>query len=219
MRPRLCSVISEMSYQSRLLPHPSTASRSLVLPPEHAEPDELRSPRLLHSSDGVCFLPVAHQGNSQDSPEEVHLIKALCDELSSVSLHEDGMQPRRLRTDEILVVAPYNLQVRALSSALDPMTRVGTVDRFQGQEAPVVIVSLCASDFDEDAPNAAGAGSRGLSFVLNQNRLNVALSRAQCLAIVVGSPRLLETPPKSLDTHRELNFLCRIAEFAGEAEP
>ena len=68
--------------------------------------------------------------------------------------------------------------------------------------------------FDEDEVTAAGGGSRGLSFVLNQNRLNVALSRAQCLALVVGSPRLLDTPPKSLDAHRELNYLCRIIERA-----
>ena len=108
----------------------------------------------------------------------------------------DGGARRRVSWDDILVVAPYNAQVLLLSSALGPRARVGTVDRFQGQEAPIVIVSLCHSDFDEagapganDADAATGGGSmRGLSFVLDRNRLNVALSRAQCLAVVVSSP-------------------------------
>lgn len=108
------------------------------------------------------------------------------------------------------MAAAADVQVRLLAEALGPSARVGTVDRFQGQEAPVVILSLCHSDFDEDS--AEGSGSRGLSFVLNQNRLNVALSRAQCLAVVVGSPRLADTPASSLDTARELNFLCRVLE-------
>ena len=104
-------------------------------------------------------------------------------------------------------------QVRKLAAALGPAARVGTVDRFQGQEAAVVIVSLCHSEFDDAVDDGLDAGGgRGLSFVLNRNRLNVALSRAQCLAVVVGSPRLTEASARSLQQQRELNFVCAISE-------
>ena len=132
-----------------------------------------------------------------------------------------------------------DLQVRTLEATLPAGVRVGTVDRFQGQEAPVVLISLCHSDFHTAASaegggkadgeggdggdgaqlGAGGVGSeRGLSFVLNPNRINVALSRAQCLAVVVGSPRLADTPPKTLAQQRELNVLCRIIEAARSSE-
>ena len=120
----------------------------------------------------------------------------------------------------MLVVAPYNAQVRLLESVLPRGARVGTVDRFQGQEAPVSIVSLTHSDFDDDSAAAAvaGGGAHGMPFVLNANRLNVALSRAQCLAIVVASPQLTQARARTLERQRQLNFHCRVVE-AGSPSP
>ena len=118
------------------------------------------------------------------------------------------------------MVAPYNAQVRLLESVLPRGARVGTVDRFQGQEAPVSIVSLTHSDFDDDSAAAAvaGGGAHGMPFVLNANRLNVALSRAQCLAIVVASPQLTQARARTLERQRQLNFHCRVVE-AGSPPP
>jgi uncharacterized protein len=107
--------------------------------------------------------------------------------------------------DDILLVAPFNLQVRLLKERLGQRTRVGSVDRFQGQEAPVVIVSLCASTLEE-AP-------RGAEFLLNPNRLNVAVSRAEALAIVVGSPQLLAARPRTVEEMRLVNLLCRLVQY------
>ena len=120
----------------------------------------------------------------------------------------------------MLVVAPYNAQVRLLESVLPRGARVGTVDRFQGQEAPVSIVSLTHSDFDDDSAAAAvaGGGAHGMPFVLNANRLNVALSRAQCLAIVVASPQLTQARARTLERQRQLNFHCRVVEAGSPNE-
>ena len=108
--------------------------------------------------------------------------------------------------DDILIVAPFNMQVRALKRRLGDRARVGSVDKFQGQEAPVVIVSMCASTLD-DAPRGAG-------FLLSPNRLNVAISRAQALAIVVGSPRLGDVRVRSVEEMRLVNGWCRLLEYA-----
>ena len=110
--------------------------------------------------------------------------------------------------DDVLVVAPYNLQVRRLERRLHPI-RVGTVDKFQGQEAPVVIFSMTASSGD--------ASPRGIEFLFSRNRLNVAISRAQTMAIVVGSSALIRTRCSSIEQIQLLNMYCR-AIFEGSAE-
>ena len=102
-------------------------------------------------------------------------------------------------------MAPYNLQVHRLRQAL-PDLQIGTVDKFQGLEAPVVIVSMCASSL-EDAP-------RGAAFLLNPNRLNVAISRAQCLAVVVGSPDLAMTRCTSVAEMKLVNLYCHLRDYA-----
>src|SRR5690348_751116 len=110
--------------------------------------------------------------------------------------------------DDILIVAPFNAHVARLSGVLPQGARIGSVDRFQGQEAPVVIFSMGTSSAD-DAP-------RGLEFVFNLNRLNVAISRARALSIVVASPRLLDAHCNSAEQVRLVNALCRYAEVAAE---
>jgi uncharacterized protein len=105
-----------------------------------------------------------------------------------------------------LVVAPYNAQVSLLSSVLPDEARVGTVDKFQGQEAPVVIVSLTTSNAD--------LVPRGMDFLYSRNRLNVAVSRAQALTVVVGSPALLAVDCHTVEQLRLANGLCRFVEMA-----
>ena len=116
----------------------------------------------------------------------------------------DGNE-KSITNQDILIVAPYNVQVNTLSERL-PEMRIGTVDKFQGQEAPIVIYSMTSSS-PEDAP-------RGMSFLYNPNRLNVATSRAQCISILVASPSLLEPECHSVDQMRWANGLCRYKELA-----
>jgi uncharacterized protein len=115
-----------------------------------------------------------------------------------------------LEIGDVLVVAPYNAQVARLGAALPTGARAGTVDKFQGQQAPVVIYSMAASS-GEDVP-------RGLEFLMSPNRLNVALSRAQALAILVCSPALLQPACRTAEQVRLANALCRLVELAGPAE-
>jgi uncharacterized protein len=107
-----------------------------------------------------------------------------------------------------MVVAPYNAQVHELSRALPAGVPIGTVDKFQGREAPVVFFSMATSS-GEDVP-------RSLAFLLSRNRLNVAISRAQCLAILVCSPRLLEARCRTIEEMQLVNALCRLVEVAEE---
>ena len=118
---------------------------------------------------------------------------------------EDGVE-RPLAHRDFIVVAPYNSHVRCLREALPAAVRVGTVDKFQGQEATVSFFSM-ASSSGEDVP-------RGLDFLFSRNRLNVAVSRARCLAYVVASPRLLDVNCRTVEQMRLVNALCRFVELA-----
>ena len=132
--------------------------------------------------------------------------------IEQIRAHEavtKGAAARRLVLDDILIVAPFNMQVRALKQRLGGAARVGSVDKFQGQEAPVVIVSMCASTLD-DAP-------RGSAFLLSRNRLNVAVSRAQALAIVVGSPILADVRVRTVEEMHLVSGWCRIEACAMES--
>jgi predicted RecB family nuclease len=140
---------------------------------------------------GVRFMPVEHLGNRVFSPEEAEAIAR-------------ALEP--FRPEDVMVVAPYNEQVKWLRDHLPAGVRVGTVDKFQGQEAPVVFFSMTTSS-GEDVP-------RNLEFLLSRNRLNVAISRARCLAYLVASPRLLEVGCRSIDQMRMANALCLFVEQA-----
>jgi len=118
---------------------------------------------------------------------------------------------RPLAPADIIVVSPYNSHVRCLRQAIpDTRIRIGTVDKFQGQEAAVSFYSM-ASSSSEDVP-------RGLDFLFSRNRLNVAISRAKCLAYLVASPRLLDANCRTIEQMRLANSLCRLVEVAGEQQ-
>jgi hypothetical protein len=119
---------------------------------------------------------------------------------------DDQGQTRPLVADDILVVAPYNLAVRCIRDRVPDGVRVGTVDRFQGQQAPIVFYAMTCST-GEDVP-------RGIDFLFDTHRLNVAISRAQCLAVLVHSPRLLDANCPTLDTMALVDGVCRFVEIA-----
>ncbi len=193
MHPSICRFISESVYEGRLHYHPDTCQHQL----------ELQDKGVLQHGTGLFYLPVAHEGNSQSSPEEIVVIEQLVDQLTGLLYtNERGEHQGVITAGDILIVAPYNYQVRNLEAKLGDRARIGTVDKFQGQEAPVLIVSMCASS-GETAP-------RGLDFLLNCNRLNVALSRAQCVSIVVGSPALAKTDCSSIKEIEQVNLFCKV---------
>ena len=128
---------------------------------------------------------------------------------ATVTDAEGTQQP--LGAEGILVVAPYNLAVRGIEAVVPDGVRVGSVDRFQGQEAPVVFYAMTCSSGD-DVP-------RGLNFLFDQNRFNVAISRAQCLSVLVYSPHLLEAACPTLESMRLLDGICSYVEHAEPVDP
>jgi len=197
LHPALCGFLSETIYEGRLHADPVCARRVVRVPGGPS------SNRIVPLEAGLLFVPVPHEGNTQASDEEVDTIRRILGELlGREQTNERGEVAGRIELNDVLVVAPYNLQVHRLREALPPGVRVGTVDRFQGQEATVVLVSMCASD-GHDSP-------RGLAFVLDRNRLNVALSRARSLAIVVGHPGLAETHAATIEQVTLINRFARI---------
>jgi uncharacterized protein len=196
MHPMLCAFISEAIYDGHLEAHPITAKRHLVLQPGASA--ALRPA-------GLSFVPVAHDGCTQSSRAEAEAIARLVAELQTHMIARDGKETP-ITLDDILVVAPYNLQVNLLKQLLPQGAQVGTVDKFQGQEAAVVIVSMTTSKGVE-AP-------RGTEFLFNPNRFNVAVSRAQCLAIVVHGAELLEGAWTKIDDLRRLNLFAHAEAVA-----
>jgi uncharacterized protein len=196
LHPALCGFISDAIYDGRLGAHPSTNTRYLRLRSgAHAA---LRPA-------GLSFVPVAHDGCTQSSRPEADAIAALVRELQTHEIvRGDKVSPMTLK--DILIVAPYNLQVNLLKQLLPPDAQVGTVDKFQGQEAAVVIVSMTTSRGVE-AP-------RGTEFLFNPNRFNVAVSRAQCLALVVHGAELLEGAWTKIDDLRRLNLFAHAESIA-----
>jgi len=202
MRPELAEVVSELSYEGRLHAHRTAADRKVIGA----------------GSPGLHWHPVRHHANSTSSVEEARVVVELVRDALGASLVEAGRgetaatgagTTRPLLESDVIVVAPYNAQVACVREALDAAglaaVRVGTVDKFQGQEAAIAIVSLAASS-GEDVP-------RGLDFLLMRNRLNVAISRAQWAAHLVSSDRLGESLPTSAEGVSALSGYLRLTEL------
>ncbi|MCZ6819306.1 MAG: AAA domain-containing protein, partial [Calditrichaeota bacterium] len=194
LHPNIAEFTSELYYEGRLKTLPGLEHQSI-------------SGDTLFPGSGLFYTPVEHEGNQNNSPEEVEIVARIVADLlkSGIEWTNENGRSKALGTKDILIVAPYNAQVGALQSRL-PEIKVGTVDKFQGQEAPVVIYSM-ASSSAEDAP-------RGMGFLYSPNRLNVATSRARCICILVAASRLLEPDCRTPEQMRWANGLCRFRELA-----
>lgn len=189
MHPDICHFISDTMYDGRLKAAPETANH------------RIESPGLCGS--GLRYAPIAHEGNAAESSEEAQYIA------EQIGLLRTGVPDR-----EIIVVTPYNAQRRLIERTLHErgyQIAVGTVDKFQGQEADVVFYSMATSSGD-DVP-------RDLDFLFEQNRLNVAVSRARALCVLVCSPRLLDVPCNTPAQMAMLNVLCSYVECAVRVTP
>ncbi len=194
MHPNICGFISELIYESRLTSNERTHAHTLSL--SEAADEKLNEA-------GILFLDVDHSGNSMSSEEEAVRIAHLLSELRETGVPdgEGGRRPFNGGEDDLIVITPYNAQVELIRSKL-PDVKVGSVDLFQGQEAWVSVLSMCASG--EEGLH------RGLDFLLSKNRMNVGLSRAKALSIVVGSPKLMNIRPWKINSIPLLNFYAGL---------
>ncbi|WP_198145935.1 DEAD/DEAH box helicase [Desulfonatronovibrio magnus] len=197
MNPEVNALISDMIYESRLEPESNNSNQRLIL---SGNADSALLPA------GVRYIPVEHDGCSQKSQEEAEVVKKLVESLTSQQYQDKHKNIHPLGLENILVVAPYNLQVNLLKSVLPQGARVGTVDKFQGQQAEVVIVSMATSN-EEYLP-------RNIDFLFSKNRLNVAISRAKSLAIVVSNPALMSIKCSQPEQVALVNALCWVKEYS-----
>ena len=189
LHPTICDYTSRQFYDGELRSREGMERQALAGQTKYA-------------GAGLRVEPVEHDGNQSSSPEEVERVVEVVDDLLQPGVTWTNAKggTAALALDDILVVAPYNAQVAELQRALGPEARVGTVDKFQGQEAPVVIYSMTSSS-PEDAP-------RGMGFLYSMNRLNVATSRARCACVLVASPRLFEPECRTVRQMRLANGIC-----------
>jgi len=197
LNKKICKFISERFYESRLKPH------------EIAEKRKVNSKVKDFENEGIFYIPIDHQGCSTSSEEEAKKIKAIYDQiLESKYVEEDDkgkMISGVIKHDNIMTIAPFNVQVGRLIKELGEKAKVGTIDKFQGQEAKVVFISFTSSD-PENLP-------RHKDWFFSRNRLNVAISRSQSIAIVIFNPNLLLAACKKIDEMKLVNNFCKLIKF------
>ena len=192
MHPDVCKFVSDVSYDGRLLAEKKNTNQRLHLQ-SACDP--------CFKETGIKFVSVNHNSCSQSSIEEAHLIRKLTENLLEQLYSDKSGKTHRMTLDNILIIAPYNMQVNLLKKELPEGARVGTVDKFQGQEAEVVIISMTTSN-GEYLP-------RFIDFLFSRQRLNVAISRARCFVLLVANPDLLEVQCKTIEQMSLVNTLCR----------
>lgn len=197
LHPAICAYTSELFYDGKL-----RSKDGLEIQVIKAGPI---------SGSGLRYLPVAHAGNQNNSPEEAQAVSALVKAIlgnKATWIDRDGAE-RPVGLEDIVIITPYNAQVFEIQQRL-PGARVGTVDKFQGQQAPIAIYSTATSSH-ADAP-------RGMEFLYSLNRLNVATSRAKCVSILIGAPQIFEAECRTPRQMQLANAFCRYAEMAEAIE-
>jgi uncharacterized protein len=198
LHPDLCDFTSEVFYEDRLEP-----VEKLVV-------QRVATDTRIADGTGPRLLDIATVGADNESPLEADAVADLARTIvegGSSWVNEEGVE-RPVGWGDVLIVAPYNAQVGEIKRRLPAEARVGTVDKFQGQEAPISIYSMTTSS-PELAP-------RGMDFLYSRHRLNVATSRARCISVVVASPDLFRVRARTPEQMRLANAFCRFAELAAE---
>jgi uncharacterized protein len=212
LHPQVTAFTSELFYGGRLESAAGLAQQTVHAP--FAEEGLFGPAQPLHGS-GLRYVPVEHLANSSRSIEEAAVVATLAQSLASGTTYwtDEHGDRRLLGWEDLLIVAPYNAQVNEIRDRLPPAgrSRVGTVDKFQGQQAAVAIYSMATSTADE-AP-------RSMEFLYSLNRLNVATSRARCLAVIVASPALERAPCKTPRQLQLANALCAFIAMAQHVTP
>ena len=195
LNKKICNYISTSFYDSRLTSDPITETRSVNL-----KLDPIKN-------EGLFYVPIEHSGCSQRSDEEADLIEKTYNRIINKEF-KVGKKLGKISSKDIMVVAPYNAQANNIRERLKKKNddvRVGTIDLFQGQEAKVVLISMTSSDV-ESLP-------RHKDFFFSRNRLNVAISRAECVAIIIFNENLLLASTSSIKEMKLMNSFCKLLEF------
>jgi uncharacterized protein len=200
MNPDICKFISDAVYDGRLVSDPSAHQQRIDI---GTSTDDALAPT------GLRFVAVDHAGFAQRCPPEAERLKQTYDALLGKTWIDRKGAKKVIGIEDILVVTPYNMQVNHLCEVLPSGARVGTVDKLQGQEAAVVLISMTTSS-GEDMP-------RNIEFLYSRNRLNVAISRARCLSVVFASPRLLEIPCHTIEQMQLVNTLCWAKHYSDQS--
>ena len=196
LNKKICNYISTSFYDSRLTSDPITETRSVNL-----KLDPIKD-------EGLFYVPIDHNGCSQRSDEEADLVEKVFNKIVNKEYKSENITGK-ISAKDIMVVAPYNAQANNIRERLKKKfkddVRVGTIDLFQGQEAKVVLISMTTSDV-ESLP-------RHKDFFFSRNRLNVAISRAECVAIIIFNENLLLASASSIKEMKLINSFCKLLEF------
>ena len=194
LHPKINSFISENFYEDRLLVDKANVNRKIKY-----------KKNSIIKNEGIHTVLMKHQDRSQTSIEEFEIIKKIMDQVMGCKFIDFDKTERKISIDDILIVSPFNAQVNFLKARLNKGARCGTIDKFQGMEAPIVIISMTSSSV-EDLP-------RNKKFFFNRNRLNVAISRAQCASIILINPKLLESPLADLEEFKLINNFQKLMKY------
>ena len=193
MHSNICTFISDSFYENRLISDISNANQIVKTTKEKSIPN------------GIYLLDLKHEGSSVQNNREAEVIRQIYNKLINKTWIDREKKKNKINYEDILVVSPFNAQVNLIKEKLGSNALVGTIDNFQGQEAPIVIISYSASD-PENIP-------RGTDFFFDFRRLNVSLSRAKCLAIILINQELFDYHCNTVEDMERLNFFCKLSSY------
>jgi len=198
MHDEVCNPLSQIIYEGRL--HADELNSNQFISINKPQKGEL-------NLSGIHAINISHTANTHSSQEEADYISNIINDLINYgNFHDKEGRVKNIELKDILIVSPYNLQVNLLKETLPEGARIGTIDKFQGQEAAIVIISMSISEINSES-------SRGMDFIFNKNRLNVAISRAKASALIVANHSGLKSSyVGSIGQMEKANFYCRLTQ-------